>query len=173
MTKGRATVFDLMVALWNFLILALAYGFGTGLSPYAPGTLGSLIGVVLFWAMAPLRPAIYAATAVAMFAAGIYICGTAARAAGASDPGFIVYDEIVGFLVAMYLMPRSWQWIVSGFVTYRVFDILKPWPIYVVEEQLSLGSAIMADDVIAGIYTFVILQTARFILRKNRLEARG
>ncbi len=101
-----------------------------------------------------------------MFAAGIYICGVAARAAGATDPGFIVYDEVVGFLVAVFSMPRRWQWIVGGFVIFRIFDILKPWPIYVVEEQFGLGTAIMADDAIAGIYTYTILATVRFFVGK-------
>ena len=66
----------------------------------------------------------------------------------------------------MYLMPREWRWIAAGFVVYRIFDIWKPFPIHLMEEKLQLGTAIMADDVIAGIYTLLILQLARLILEK-------
>lgn len=153
-------------ALWKYPIHFLAYGFGTGLIPFAPGTFGSLVGIALFWLMASLGAGTYAGIVVVLFIAGIFICGQTARDTVAVDPGFIVYDEIVGFLVAIYLMPREWRWIAAGFVVYRIFDIWKPFPIHAVEEKLELGTAIMADDVIAGIYTLLILQLARLILNK-------
>ena len=153
-------------ALWKYPIHVLAYGFGTGLMPLAPGTFGSLVGIALFWFMAPLGAGAYAGTVAVLFVAGIYICGQTARDVGAIDPGFIVYDEIVGFLVAMYLMPREWRWIAAGFVVYRIFDIWKPLPIEAAAENLGLGTAIIADDIIAGIYTLVILQITRFVLAK-------
>ena len=152
--------------LWKYPVHILAFGFGTGLSPVAPGTVGSLLGVALFWFMAPLGPAKYAAIFVVLALAGIFICGQTARDFGEIDPGFIVYDEIVGFLVAMYLMPRGWQWILAGFVIYRIFDIWKPFPIHLVEEKLGLGSGIMADDIIAGLYTLVILHGVRLGLER-------
>lgn len=153
-------------ALWKYPVHVLAYGFGIGLIPFAPGTFGSLVGVVLFWFMAPMAAGLYAVAVLVMFVAGIFICGQVARDTAAVDPGFIVYDEIVGFLVAMYLMPADWRWIAAGFIVFRVFDIWKPFPIYIVEEKLGLGTAIMADDVIAGIYTLLILQLARLILER-------
>jgi len=110
---------------------------------------------------------VYAAIVVLMFVVGIFICGQTARDVGAIDPGFIVYDEIVGFLVAMYLLPADWRWIVAGFVIYRIFDIWKPFPIHYVEQHLGLGSGIMTDDVIAGVYTFIILQLALFIIEHS------
>lgn len=146
---------------WQNLINLLAYGLGSGAMPIAPGTSGSLVGVALFWFMARLSPGRYAAVVAVLFVAGIYICNQAASAAGAVDPGFIVYDEVVGFLVAMYLMPRDWRWIVAGFAVYRLFDIWKPFPIHYIESHLGLGSAIMTDDVVAGLYTLIILHTAR------------
>ncbi len=135
-----------MSLLQRFVHL-LAYGFGTGLSPVAPGTVGSLVGVLLVWLMKPLTPPVYAGVTGVLFVAGIYICGRTARDLGATDPGSIVFDEIVGFLVAMYLLPATWPWLLSGFIIYRVFDIWKPWPIPVIEEGLGLGTAIMVDDV--------------------------
>ncbi|MBT8442537.1 MAG: phosphatidylglycerophosphatase A, partial [Gammaproteobacteria bacterium] len=89
-----------------------------------------------------------------------------ARDVGAIDPGFIVYDEIVGFLVAMYMMPADWRWMSAGFVIYRAFDVWKPWPIHAAEERLALGSGIMTDDVIAGMYTLAILQLARWLIER-------
>ena len=153
-------------ALWKYPVHFLAYGFGTGLAPFAPGTFGSLIGVALFWFMAPLGAVSYAGIVVVLFVAGIFICGQTARDFGELDPGFIVFDEIVGFMVAMYLMPREWRWIAAGFIIYRIFDIWKPFPIHIIEEKLTLGTAIMADDVIAGIYTLLVLQIVRLALEK-------
>lgn len=151
-------------AWWQYPVHFLAYGFGTGLAPFAPGTFGSLVGVVLFWFMSPLGAGSYAGIVAALFVVGIFICGQTARDVGAVDPGFIVYDEIVGFLVAMYMMPADWRWIAAGFVVYRVFDIWKPWPIHYAEERMGLGSGIMTDDVIAGLYTLAILQVARLAI---------
>ncbi len=153
-------------ALWKYPVHFLAYGFGTGLAPFAPGTFGSFVGVALFWFMAPLGAVSYAGIVIVLFVAGIFICGQTARDTSAVDPGFIVYDEIVGFMVAMYLMPREWRWIAAGFIIYRIFDIWKPFPIHIVEEKLPLGTAIMADDVIAGIYTLLVLQITRLALEK-------
>jgi phosphatidylglycerophosphatase A len=153
-------------AWWQYPVHFLAYGFGTGLAPFAPGTFGTLPAVVLFWFMAPLGAGTYAGIVAVMFVAGIFICGQTARDVGATDPGFIVYDEIVGFLVAMYLMPADWRWMAAGFVVYRVFDIWKPWPIHAAEERLGLGSGIMTDDVIAGLYSLAILQLARWLIER-------
>ena len=149
---------------WKYPVHTLAHGFGTGLSPVAPGTVGSVVGVVLFWLMAPLTPALYAAIVVVMFFAGIFICGQTASDMDAVDPGSIVYDEIVGFLVAMFMIPADWRWILAGFLIYRLFDIWKPFPIHAAEQRLGLGGGIMTDDVIAGLYTLAILHLAKFLL---------
>ena len=153
-------------AVWKYPVHWLAYGFGTGLSPFAPGTFGSLVGVALFWFMASMPAIPYAIVVAVMFVAGIFICGQTAHDVGAVDPGFIVYDEVVGFLVAMYLLPTEWRWVVGGFVVYRVFDIWKPFPIHWVEDKLGLGSGIMTDDVISGIYTFIVLHVVRLLIKR-------
>ena len=153
-------------AVWKYPVHWLAYGFGTGLSPFAPGTFGSLVGVALFWFMASMPAIPYAIVVAVMFVAGIFICVQTAHDVGAVDPGFIVYDEVVGFLVAMYLLPTEWRWVVGGFVVYRVFDIWKPFPIHWVEDKLGLGSGIMTDDVISGIYTFIVLHVVRLLIKR-------
>jgi phosphatidylglycerophosphatase A len=151
-------------AIWKYPIHFLANGFGTGLMPFAPGTFGTLVGVAVFWLMASMDPVSYAAVVIAMFVAGIFICAQTARDVDAIDPGFIVYDEVVGFLVAMYLLPTGLGWIAAGFVVFRIFDIWKPFPIHYIENHLGLGSGIMTDDVIAGIYTLMVLHTARLLI---------
>ena len=153
-------------ALWKYPIHALAAGLGTGLSPMAPGTAGSLLGVGAVWLLAPLGALWYAAVTLVLWLAGVFICGVPARDYGAIDPSFIVYDEIVGFLVAMYLLPTTWRWLLAGFIIYRLFDIWKPFPIGLVEEKLGIGSGIMADDVVAGLYTLGILQLTRFTIER-------
>ena len=152
-------------AFWKYPIHWLAYGLGTGLSPWAPGTFGTLLAIPLFWLLSGLSPGFYAAAVLVLFVPGIFICGQTARDVVAIDPGFIVYDEIVGFLVALYLLPFDWRWILAAFLTYRLFDIWKPFPVGWVEDKLGLGSGIMADDVIAGLYTLLILQAARLVIR--------
>ena len=153
-------------ALWKYPLHALAAGLGTGLSPIAPGTAGSLLGVGAVYLLAPLGALWYAALTLVLWFAGVFICGVTARDYGAVDPGFIVYDEIVGFLVAMYLLPTTWRWLLAGFIIYRLFDIWKPFPIGLVEEKLGIGSGIMADDVVAGLYTLGILQLTRFTIER-------
>ena len=154
-------------ALWKYPVHFLAYGFGTGLMPIMPGTFGSLVGVAFFWFMAPLAPLPYAGIVIGLGIAGVFICGQTARDTGAVDPGFIVWDEIVGLLVAIYLMPRDWRWMVNGFILFRLFDVWKPYPIRAVEENLGGGLGIVMDDVLAGLYTLAILQLVRWSLKRR------
>jgi len=153
---------ELGLAVWKYPVHVLAYGFGTGLVPVAPGTAGTLVGVVLFRAIAQLRPAYYAAVTAVLGAAGIFICEQTANDLGMADPGAIVWDEIVGYLVAMYRLPVSWGWVVFGFVVYRIFDVWKPYPIGLIEEGFGVGTGIMADDVVAGVYAWCVLQLVRW-----------
>ena len=151
----------------KFVVHFLAYGLGAGLIPFAPGTMGTGVAVALFWIMAPLSAVYYAGVTIALGVAGVFICGQTARDLDLHDPGIIVWDEIVGYLVAMYLLPRDWRWVLAGFLLYRVFDIWKPYPIRLVEEELGVGTGIMADDIIAGIYTLVLLHLVRWVLEQS------
>lgn len=129
----------------------LALGFGSGLAPKAPGTFGTLAAVPLFLLMAPLSNTIYLGLLVIMSIAGIYICGKAAEDAGVPDHGAIVWDEFVGLLITMFLMPVTWQTLLVGFALFRFFDILKPWPISYIDKNCHGGLGIMLDDIVAGI----------------------
>ena len=153
-------------AFWKYPLHALAIGFGTGLSPAAPGTAGSLLGLAAVWFLSPFGVAWYASITVVLGVAGVYVCGLTARDYGAEDPGFIVLDEIVGIMVTMYLLPTTWGWLLAGFILFRIFDIWKPFPVRQVDENLPGGAGIMADDVLAGLYALGILHVALFTIER-------
>jgi phosphatidylglycerophosphatase A len=142
----------------------LAYGFGTGLSPWAPGTVGTLVAVPIYLVLSTLPFWFYAVAVVAMIAVGVWACEAAARDIGADDSPAIVWDEIVGFLVAMMTAPVGWAWVIAGFLLFRAFDIFKPWPIGTVDKRVRGGLGIMLDDIIAGLMTFVVLHFMHLIV---------
>jgi phosphatidylglycerophosphatase A len=128
----------------------LALGFGSGLLPKAPGTFGTIAAIPLYLLLVPSSFITYLSIVIVMSVAGIYICGKAAEDAGVHDHGAIVWDEIVGFLITMSMVPLSWQSVVVGFILFRVFDIFKPWPISFLDKNVHGGLGIMADDILAG-----------------------
>jgi phosphatidylglycerophosphatase A len=128
----------------------LAFGFGSGLAPVAPGTFGTLVGIPFFILFSPASLPIYLFLTVLMFLVGVFVCERCSRDLGVHDHGGIVWDEITGFLVTMIAVPFAWQWIVSGFLLFRFFDILKPWPIRWLDRRVKGGFGIMVDDLIAG-----------------------
>lgn len=135
----------------------LALGFGSGLSPKAPGTFGTLAAVPVFLLFSLFTPALYAITVLIVCITGIYICGKTAEDVGVHDHGAIVWDEIAGYLITMFLIPISWQSLVIGFILFRIFDILKPWPISYIDKHIHGGFGIMFDDVIAGVMALVCM----------------
>jgi len=149
---------------WRRLHHWLAYGFGSGLSPWAPGTAGTIAAVPLYLLVRPLPLPWYLGLLVLVFVVGIWACDKAARELGVHDPTAIVWDEVVGFLVAMTAAPPGWRWVLAGFVLFRLFDILKPWPIHVLDRQVQGGLGIMLDDLLAGIIVWVLLQAAAHVL---------
>jgi phosphatidylglycerophosphatase A len=136
----------------------LALGFGSGLAPKAPGTFGTLAAVPLFLLLAQLSTQHYFIAVVLMSIAGVYICGKAADDVGVHDHPAIVWDEFVGYFITMFMIPISWQSVVVGFLLFRFFDIVKPWPISYIDTKVSGGTGIMLDDVIAGIFSLIIMQ---------------
>ncbi|WP_006786373.1 phosphatidylglycerophosphatase A [Thiorhodospira sibirica] len=141
----------------NSMILFIAQGFGTGRVPKAPGTVGTLPGVFLFWLMADLPLWWYLGITLVLFALGVWICELAARQLGRDDPPSVVWDEIVGYLIAMIAAPSGWEWMVVGFMLFRLFDIWKPWPIRWIDRRVHGGMGIMLDDVLAGIAAAAVL----------------
>ncbi len=136
----------------------LAFGFGSGLAPFAPGTFGTLAAVPLYLLLAPLSLPLYLVVVGLAFVAGIWICGKAGDALGVHDHGGIVWDEFVGLWITMIAAPAGWVWIALGFLLFRLFDIWKPWPIRWADQQLGGGLGVMLDDVIAGLYALAGVQ---------------
>ena len=130
----------------------LSFGLGGGLSPYAPGTLGTLLAIPLYLLMAQLSLLPYLLITLVMLLAGIWMCAVTARNLGVHDHSGIVWDEVVGYLITMTLAPPGWLWVVIGFALFRLFDIWKPWPIRWADRKVHGGFGIMLDDVLAAIY---------------------
>ncbi|WP_040576284.1 phosphatidylglycerophosphatase A family protein [Methylophaga thalassica] len=142
----------------------LAYGFGSGLAPKAPGTFGTLAAIPVFYLMQSLPMASYLLLTVVFFFLGIWFCQKTVDWLQQDDPSAIVWDEIVGFLITMIAAPSGWLWILLGFVLFRVFDILKPWPVSLADKRLHGGFGVMLDDVIAGLYALLILQLIAYFV---------
>jgi len=143
--------------VWKRPDSMLACGLGTGAARYAPGTWGTLPGVVLYYFMLGLSLYEYLALTILLFVFGVWICGRTADALGVHDHSGIVWDEIVGYLVTMIMAPEGWIWWLLGFGLFRLFDIWKPWPIRVLDKKVSGGFGIMIDDVLAGVYAAICL----------------
>lgn len=143
----------------------LAFGFGAGLSPVAPGTVGTLVGVLLFLPLSLLDLQLYAIATALLFVFGCWVCGESARLLGVHDYGGIVFDEIVGYLIAtapLLAFPQLSRLgyaaaMVLAFALFRLFDILKPWPIRALDRGVHGGVGIMLDDALAGAFAAVPL----------------
>ena len=143
---------------WFNPIHLLAFGFGSGAAPKAPGTCGTLVAVLIYWPLSQLSPEHYLLMLLVTSVMGIYICGQTAKDLGVHDHGSIVWDEFVGFWITMFAAPVGWVWVVVGFVLFRFFDIIKPWPISWIDKNITGGFGIMLDDVIAGVMAAGVLQ---------------
>jgi phosphatidylglycerophosphatase A len=135
----------------------VATGFGSGYSPLAPGTAGSLVGLALFWAVHHLPLAGQVAATVVVFAVGVAAAGHLARRLRIEDPGVVVADEVAGMWVSLLGVPLTGVTAIAGFVLFRIFDVFKPYPARDLE-RLSGGWGIMCDDVMAGIYANLLLR---------------
>lgn len=136
----------------------LSLGFGTGLIPIAPGTFGSLAAIPVYIALAAFLPlAGYLAITVLFAVLGFYLCGYTAEALKTHDHPGIVWDEVVGMLITLAFFPLTWKTILIGFIYFRIFDIIKPWPINWLDRKVDGGIGIMADDILAGIMAWITL----------------
>lgn len=146
----------------------LAFGFGSGLAPKAPGTWGSLVALALFPLLALLTLPAYIGVLALACIAGVPICGHAARALDVHDDGRIVWDEFAGQWLALLPLvpvtawgPREVFWLFVGFGLFRLFDIAKPWPIGYLDKRVHGGVGIMIDDLLAGVFAAVALVLLR------------
>ncbi len=142
----------------------LATGFYVGRIPMAPGTFGSLMGLPLCFLLAGIQLPAALVAVLLIIALATWIAGAAERILGRRDPGCIVIDEIAGMVVTLIGLPFNSTTAVMGFVLFRVLDILKPFPIRILDKRLSGGPGIVADDVVAGAFANIILRIFLFIL---------
>ncbi|MEJ2514608.1 MAG: phosphatidylglycerophosphatase A [Gammaproteobacteria bacterium] len=142
----------------------LSTGFGLGLAPVAPGTFGTLLGVALDPVLRLMSFTGRACVVAALFLVGVWICEVSARRLGVHDHPGIVWDEVVGYLVVMLAAPPGWQWALAGFLIFRFFDIVKPWPIRDVDHALGGGLGIMLDDLLAAGYGVLVVLAWRLFV---------
>lgn len=145
-------------SVWRNPVHFLAFGLGSGAAPVAPGTFGTLAAALIFLLLPAMSAAAYLAFLLAGFVVGVWICGKTATDLGVHDHGGIVWDEFIGFWLTMFLAPPGLLWLVLGFVLFRLFDVVKPWPVRWVDQHVEGGFGIMIDDVLAGVMALICLQ---------------
>jgi phosphatidylglycerophosphatase A len=136
----------------------IALGFGTGLAPVAPGTFGTLLALPLFWWLSlRLNSTEFLILLGLMVAGGVWVCDRTGRDLGVEDHKALVWDETAAFLIVLFFTPAQPAWQVSAFVLFRLFDILKPGPIRIIESRVRGGIGVMADDLAAAFFTLICL----------------
>ncbi len=145
----------------------IACGFGAGLSPFAPGTAGSAVALIPWFALRGQSAPLYALAIVLAFALGVWASNVVVAQLRIEDPSVIVWDEFVGQWIA--LAPLLWiasdaRWIIAAFVLFRVFDIWKPWPVSWADRSIKGGLGVMLDDVLAGIYAAIVVVISARVL---------
>ncbi len=135
----------------------LAFGFGTGLSPFAPGTVGTLAAFPIAWLTLDLGLLSQIAVAILLIVSGIWICGESAKRIGVHDHGGIVWDEVAGMYVTLLVAPPTITGWALSFLAFRLFDIVKPWPIRDLDHRMKGGLGIMLDDIAAAFYAMILL----------------
>ena len=142
----------------QLFIKFLASGFFTGYFPVAPGTIGSLVGILACFFLQDVPFTTYAIVLILTLIAGIYISGEAEKIYRAKDSSHIVIDEIAGIFFTFIYLPMDVSFLLAGFLAFRFFDILKPFPIRLIDEKIEGGWGIMFDDVLAGIYANILIR---------------
>lgn len=136
----------------------IAFGFGSGLSPFAPGTCGTAMAMPFYLLLAPLDWYWYALALVPLFALGVWTSDHMVERLGRQDPSAVVWDEMVGYWLTMLPVPGvHWQWMLLGFFVFRLFDIVKPWPIRGIDRDVGGGLGAMLDDAFAGVYSALVM----------------
>ena len=135
----------------------IALGFGSGLMPKAPGTFGTLAVIPVYYLCKDLSLFHYLLMVTLVSIAGIFICQYTSDALKVHDHPGIVIDEFAGFLITMIAVPFSWQWLLIGFLLFRFFDIIKPWPISFLDKKIHGGLGIMIDDIVAGFFALILM----------------
>ncbi len=143
----------------------IAFGFGAGLSPFAPGTVGTLLAFPIWWLIGPAYPPLVLFGILAfLFAVGVWACDLTGRHLGIADHGAMCWDEVVAFLLVLAIAPAGWAWQAAAFFLFRLFDVVKPPPIRQLERRMKGGFGVMFDDILAAGYTLLVLAIAKRLL---------
>lgn len=148
---------DIFAKVWQRPDYFIAFGFGSGLSPVAPGTMGTLAAIPVYLVLSKLALPIYLLVVAAFYVLGVYVCDKVSQDLGENDYSGIVWDEVVGYLLTMAFVPMSLVSLVLGFILFRAFDIIKPPPIRQIEARVAGGQGVMLDDVLAAVPAALIL----------------
>ena len=152
---------------WRWLINpihCLSLGLGCGLSPLAPGTVGTLLGVAIYLLIMDVGVLFYLSIVLVIIGIATAVAEYTSEALGGRDHRAIVIDEIAGFLVACISLPADWIYLLLAFALFRIFDIAKPWPIDFIDRRIGGGVGIIGDDLMAGLYTLLCIQLLAFII---------
>jgi phosphatidylglycerophosphatase A len=149
--------------LLSHTIHFLSLGFGSGLAPKAPGTLGTVIGLPLYYLITSYAVNVQLLIIAILFVSGIYFCQKTGDALGVSDHGGIVWDEIVAMMLVLVFTPAQWIWWLVAFALFRLFDIWKPFPIRQLDANIKGGLGVMVDDLLAAIYAIIVLKVLLWI----------
>lgn len=144
--------------VWQDPVYFIAFGFGSGLMSIAPGTWGTLAAIPLYLLMINAHWSIYLLWAALAFALGVWVSDRVTEDLGVHDYKGIVWDEVVGYLLTMFLAPKGISWMLIGFILFRIFDIWKPQPIRMIDQRVHGGLGIMLDDVLAAVPAWCIMQ---------------
>ena len=146
------------------LIQLAGSGLGLGYLPVAPGTWGSAGGLLIWWLTLPAGRGLQALLLVLAVVPAAWACGACARREGRDDPSFVVLDEVLGMYLALLFLDPTLPWVAAAFVLFRLLDILKPWPVGVMEKRFTGGAAILLDDLLAGAITALILLILQIVI---------
>lgn len=145
-------------SVWTNPLHFIAFGFGSGAVPFAPGTFGTLIAIPFYLCMQNLSHYQYLFLLIAIAIFSVWLCEKVSKEIQVHDHPGMCIDEVVGYLVTMFAAPHGFRWIVFGFILFRLFDIWKPWPIHIIDKKMQGGIGMILDDVLAGIYSLIVLR---------------
>ncbi len=151
-------------AVWQRPSYFVAFGFGSGAMPFAPGTFGTLMAIPFYLLASQLSLPYYLAITLVLTIVAIGLCGRISKEINVQDHPGMCIDEFVGFFVTMINAPHGWHWVALGFVLFRLFDILKPWPIGFIDKKIHGGIGMVLDDILAGVFGLAIIQLLKIII---------
>lgn len=149
-------------AVWRDPLYFIAFGFGSGAAPFAPGTFGTLAAIPFYLSLSYLSLPFYIGFLIAFIVFTSWLCDKISRDTKTHDHPGMCIDEFAGFFVTMIAAPSGFIWILLGFVLFRIFDICKPWPIIYADEHIKGGFGMIFDDVLAGLYACACIQVIAY-----------